>query len=28
MGFDKPSSLVTTLLNHTSLLQGGYVKGE
>jgi hypothetical protein len=28
MGPGKPSSLVTTLLNLTSLLQGGLVEGE
>jgi hypothetical protein len=28
MGSDKPSSLVTTLLKCTFLLQGGYVEGE
>jgi hypothetical protein len=28
MGLGKPSSLVTTLLNHTSLLQGGSIEGK
>jgi hypothetical protein len=28
MGHGKPSSLVTTLSNHTSLLQGGLVEGK
>jgi hypothetical protein len=28
MGPDKPSSLVTILSNHTSLLQGGFMEGE
>jgi hypothetical protein len=28
MGLDKPSSVVATLLNHTSLLQGGFMEGE
>jgi hypothetical protein len=28
IGFDKLSNLVTTLLNHASLLQGGFMEGE
>jgi hypothetical protein len=28
MGPDKPSNFVTTLLNHTSLLQGNFMEGE
>jgi hypothetical protein len=28
VGPDKSSSLLTILLNHTSLLQGGFMEGE